>query len=191
MSLRTRALLLDAALDSLADVGYGNSSIRDIAARAGVTRGAQAHHFHTRAELFAQTIDHLAIRQRESIQERLQSMSASIAPADVLIDLISATFAGKLGKASIELYGSIVNDEDQRRTMLRVQHGVTVELLEICAGLIGPEIARDRLESTFWMTINMMRGTTVDEMLGRDEARRKQVVADWRQLAAIALGAAL
>ena len=101
---------------------------------------------------------------------------------------MTTTFSGKLGKASVELYVSIANEEDLRRNMLHVQHELTVQLLESCAELVGPDVPRDRLESAFWLTINLVRGTTVDEMLGRDAERRKRVLADWTALAAMALG---
>ncbi|WP_306361515.1 TetR/AcrR family transcriptional regulator [Nocardia sp. CC227C] len=185
-SLRTRALLLDAAIDSLAEVGYGSASIADITARAGVTRGAQLHHFHTRQELFAHAIGHLTQRQREAMQRRLRSLTGASAGA-VLVELVTATFAGKLGRAAVELYVGIANDRGLRREMLRVQHELTTELLDACAARIDSGITRDRLESAFWLTINLVRGTTLDEMVGRDRARRKQVLADWTELADTAL----
>ena len=64
-------------IDSLAEVGYASASIADITARAGVTRGAQLHHFHTRQELFAQTIEHLTLRQREALQRRERTLLLS------------------------------------------------------------------------------------------------------------------
>jgi AcrR family transcriptional regulator len=186
-SLRTRALLLDAAIDSLADVGYANASISDIAARAGVTRGAQVHHFRTRAELFAQVIEYLADRQRDALARRVDSAARAATPAEVIVELTAATFSGKLGKASIELFVAIGNDDALRRRMLGVQRELTADLIDACAGLIGPDVPRDRLESTFWLTIHMVRGSTLDEMLGRDLQRRKQILADWTRLAQVAL----
>ncbi|MEU0545009.1 TetR family transcriptional regulator [Nocardia sp. NPDC005978] len=179
-SLRTRALLLDAAIDSLAEVGYASASIADITARAGVTRGAQLHHFHTRQELFAQTIDHLTQRQREALQRRVRGL-APVSAGETLVELVIAPFAGKLGKASVELYVGIANERELRREMLRVQHDLTVELLDACAARI--DVPRPRLESAFWLTINLVRGATLDEMVGRDRVRRKQVLADWARLA--------
>lgn len=186
-SLRTRALLLDAAIDSLADVGYANASISDIAARAGVTRGAQVHHFRTRAEFFAQVIEYLADRQRDALQRRIESAARSATPAEVIVELTAATFSGRLGKASIELFVAISNDDALRRRMLRVQRELTADLIDTCARLIGPDVPHDRLESAFWLTIHMVRGCTLDEMLGRDLQRRKQIFADWTRLAQVAL----
>jgi AcrR family transcriptional regulator len=181
-SLRTRALLLDAAIDSLADVGYGNASISDIAARAGVTRGAQVHHYRTRAELFAQVVEYLADRQRDALQRRIETAPRSATPAEVIVELTAATFSGRLGKASIELFVAISNDDTLRRRMLRVQRELTADLIDACARLIGPDVARDRLESTFWLTIHIVRGSTLDDMLGRNPQHRKQILADWTHL---------
>ncbi|KQY33341.1 hypothetical protein ASD42_15840 [Nocardia sp. Root136] len=186
-SLRTRTLLLDAAIESLAEVGYAGASIADITARAGVTRGAQLHQFHTRGELFAQAIGHLTDRQREAMLRKAKAMPDGTSAGAVLVELVTATFSGKLGRAAVELYVGIANDAALRREMLRVQHELTVELLDRCAGLIDPAITGERLESTFWLTINLVRGATLDEMVGRDRVRRKQVLADWTALAEIAL----
>lgn len=180
-SLRTRALLLDAAIDSLAEVGYASASIADITARAGVTRGAQLHHFHTRQELIAQTIDHLTERQREALQRRTRTLAATASAGEVLVEYVTAPFAGKLGKASVELYVGIANDRALRRNMLRVQHDLTIELLDACAERI--DVPRERLEAAFWLTINLVRGATLDEMVGRDRLRRKQVLTEWTRLA--------
>ncbi|MFI1239685.1 TetR/AcrR family transcriptional regulator [Nocardia salmonicida] len=186
-SLRTRTLLLDSAIESLAEVGYAGASIADITARAGVTRGAQLHQFHTRGELFAQAIGHLTDRQREAMLRKAKAVPDGTSAGAVLVELVTATFAGKLGRAAVELYVGIANDAALRREMLRVQHELTVELLDRCAGLIDPAITGERLESTFWLTINLVRGATLDEMVGRDRVRRKQVLADWTALAEIAL----
>ncbi|MET8430321.1 TetR family transcriptional regulator [Nocardia sp. CA-151230] len=185
-SLRTRALLLDAAIESLAEVGYASASIADITARAGVTRGAQLHHFHTRQELFAQTIEHLTQRQGEALQRRERTLSRAASAGEVLVELVTAPFAGKLGKAAVELYVGIANDKDLRRNMLRVQHDLTIELLDACGRFI--DAPRERLEAAFWLTINLVRGATLDEMVGRDRLRRKQVLADWARLAEGMLG---
>ena len=41
----TQAKVLEAAIDALLDVGYARFTATDVAARAGVSRGAQSHYF--------------------------------------------------------------------------------------------------------------------------------------------------
>ena len=49
---QTRAALLDAALEVFSQKGYSATRLQDIAAEAGVTRGAVYHHFKNKAGLF-------------------------------------------------------------------------------------------------------------------------------------------
>ena len=55
----TRTALIGATIESLAEVGYAATTTREVAERAGVSRGAQTHHFPTKALLVAATIEHL------------------------------------------------------------------------------------------------------------------------------------
>jgi TetR/AcrR family acrAB operon transcriptional repressor len=53
----TRKALLDAALMEFADKGFHAAKLADIAARAGVTRGALYHHFADKTELYGTVLD--------------------------------------------------------------------------------------------------------------------------------------
>jgi len=48
----TKAALLSAARDLFGENGYGSTSLEDVVARAGVTKGALYHHFGGKAQLF-------------------------------------------------------------------------------------------------------------------------------------------
>lgn len=58
----TRGALLDATLEVLVEVGYARLTTAQVVARAGVTRGAQAHYFATKADLVVQALAHLTDR---------------------------------------------------------------------------------------------------------------------------------
>jgi hypothetical protein len=105
----------------------------------------------------------------------------------VLVALVVSTFAGEVGRASVELYVAIRHDDEPRWHMLRIQHDLTQDGLAIAARLIEPRTSRDRLASTFWMSVNLVRGTVVDDMLGRNPQHRKEILARWTDLAGVAL----
>ena len=58
-SLETRKRLRDATLDTIVDVGLPLVSTPKINARAGVSNGAQQHHYPTRAELIVAALEEL------------------------------------------------------------------------------------------------------------------------------------
>src|SRR5689334_19262086 len=56
----TRRALLDAAVESLIEVGFARTTTLEVQRRAEVSRGALLHHFPSKAELLVAAIAHLA-----------------------------------------------------------------------------------------------------------------------------------
>src|SRR3954466_5889986 len=54
-----RARLMDATIDCLVEHGFGGTSTTLISERAGVSRGAQLHHFPTKNDLVVAAVEHL------------------------------------------------------------------------------------------------------------------------------------
>jgi AcrR family transcriptional regulator len=183
--MRTRELLLDATIECLVELGYAKTSTTEICARAGLSRGAQLHQFHTKAELLAHAIEHLAEKQIE----RLRVVAAEIPPGSsqerALIELVWVTFSGPLAKATVELWIASAAEPELREQLLRVQREVTREAFEVCARTVeGPT---ERLESVFWLTINLIRGLTLDGMLGGNPGRLDHLLEQWKAIAESAL----
>ena len=54
-----RARLMDATIECLVEHGFGGTSTTLISERAGVSRGAQLHHFPTKNDLVVAAVEHL------------------------------------------------------------------------------------------------------------------------------------
>jgi AcrR family transcriptional regulator len=68
--------LLDAAVESLIEVGFARTTTLEVQRRADVSRGALLHHFPSKAELLVAAVDHLAeMRARE-----LKALSSQLPP---------------------------------------------------------------------------------------------------------------
>jgi AcrR family transcriptional regulator len=61
---RTQARLLEATMECLVDLGWSGTSTTEVARRAGVSRGAQQHHYPTKMVLVAAALEHLLEAQR-------------------------------------------------------------------------------------------------------------------------------
>jgi AcrR family transcriptional regulator len=75
-SLRTRARILDAAMNLFAEVGYHAATNAVIAEAAKLTRGAMLYHFSTREELVQAAVAHIDM-QRVRLLERAASAPAA------------------------------------------------------------------------------------------------------------------
>jgi AcrR family transcriptional regulator len=59
----TQTRLLDATIDCLVERGWAGTSTTEVVRRAGVSRGAQVHHFPTKDDLVLAAVEHLLERR--------------------------------------------------------------------------------------------------------------------------------
>lgn len=64
--------ILDATLQSLGETGYSFMSLQEIAARAGVSRGAITHHYVSRLDLTAEAIRYFVRWRQDQIAQAFQ-----------------------------------------------------------------------------------------------------------------------
>jgi AcrR family transcriptional regulator len=137
----TQAAVLDATIDCLVEYGYVNTTTTRIAERAGVSRGAQVHHFPTKAILVSEALARLARRRTELIRAQLRSLPSDEAGYGALLDLIWEDHTGALFDATLEMWVAARTDAELRTEMLRVEREVTETLWTVAEERFG-EIAR-------------------------------------------------
>src|SRR4051794_22424756 len=100
-SAAMRRRLLDATVESLVDHGYAGTTTTRVTQIAGVTRGAQVHHFPTRADLVAAAVRHLAALRTELAFDRLDAVRRAPDPLDAALDLLWEIHQGPIQYAAI------------------------------------------------------------------------------------------
>jgi AcrR family transcriptional regulator len=125
-SQATRALLLDATLASLEEVGYGRTSTVEVARRAGVSRGAHLHHFPTKAELVADAVRHLFARRHAEFLEAFRRLDRKTARLDAAIDLLWSMVRGPTFVVWLELVVAARTDPE----LARAVHALSREFQE-------------------------------------------------------------
>ncbi len=102
-SASTRARLLDATIECLHDLGYARTSTPEIARRAGLSRGAQLHHFPTKAELVTSAVEHLFTRRHEEFLHAFRARAPEQDPVEAAIDILWSMVSGPTFYAWLEL----------------------------------------------------------------------------------------
>lgn len=98
----TRARLVEATLDLLLSKGYAGTTTVDIAARAGLTRGALAHHYAGKDELVVEAFDrHLTIVTQEIRTYATLVRDGSLS-LDDFIDRVWTIFSGRFFMLTLE-----------------------------------------------------------------------------------------
>jgi AcrR family transcriptional regulator len=102
-SADTQALLLDATIESLAEVGYARTSTTAITRRAGVSRGAQVHHYPTKGDLVVAAVERVFAQLEASFTQRFRALPASERTLGLAVDELWAIFQGPAYPAILEL----------------------------------------------------------------------------------------
>ncbi|WP_026454066.1 TetR/AcrR family transcriptional regulator [Saccharomonospora iraqiensis] len=179
---RTRAALLDATIDCLVERGYARTSMQEVCARAGVSKGAVQHHFPDKARLMAAAVEHLTGRLTEQHAPDTTGLPEGPERVSAVIDLLWESYSGTLASAAMELWVAARTDPALREAMRPVDRALGRATLDRLAALVG-DLPRDRLETLYWLTVNLTRGLALDAELGGDPQRREQLLREWKRIA--------
>jgi AcrR family transcriptional regulator len=190
-SATTRQRLLDATIESLVEDGYAGTSTTAVCARAGLSRGAQLHHFPTKADLVIGAVAHLAKRRAA---ELLAEMPRRGSPDERLaraLDAIWASFSGPLFSAALELWVASRADRELRQSLVRFERQVGRAMSRLFAELAGPDSERTRdFGALLELTFHVMRGMALQRILRDDDTERRRLFEIWKRLVSESLGRA-
>lgn len=90
---RSRAAILDAAEQLFADRGYDATSLTEVGAMAGVSRGTPGYFFGSKAELYRAVLDRAFAEVREAVRAgRARALASSRQPEMILAGAVSDYF---------------------------------------------------------------------------------------------------
>ncbi|MGA2928750.1 MAG: TetR/AcrR family transcriptional regulator [Solirubrobacteraceae bacterium] len=70
-----RAQIVDAAIETLAEVGYANASLARIAARLDISKGVISYHFAGKDDLIAEVVSQVLQQARAYMQPRIEAQT--------------------------------------------------------------------------------------------------------------------
>ena len=136
----TRGKLLDATLRSILDVGYAQTTSRRVAELAGVSQGAQTHHFPYRVDLVGAAVERLAEQRIAELQRQAAQLpEASEARARAILDLLWGDFSSDLFAVVVKVWIAAADDPQLHERLVPLER----RLARVIAAAI-PEIVGDR-----------------------------------------------
>ena len=176
----TRTKLLDATIESLIEVGYHRTTTVEVGERARVSRGAQLHHFPSKADLLIASVEHLG-------QERSKEFDAQLAarlqrgddPIDVAVDILWAMFSDPLYWAVIELMIAARTDPELLEKVEDFEERIAESIRRDFVKLFGPQ--RRQAKLAVEMTVFFMRGLAMERIFRQNDARYAALVERWKK----------
>lgn len=160
-SAETRAALLQATVSAIHDLGYAAVTTAIISQRAGLSRGAFLHHFHTKAELMAAVVKMVFDDEMAQYQDIVQS-----AVMDRLSEwprILWSVLSRPSGIAVLEILQAARSDPDLARmvgpTQKAAEEGALQKMREAYGG--DEDTARAVMRLMVWA----IRGLTLSDMI--------------------------
>ncbi|MHA6784959.1 TetR/AcrR family transcriptional regulator [Pseudonocardia saturnea] len=177
----TRARLMDATVECLVERGWSGTTTTVVAQRAGVSRGAQLHHYPTREELVLAAVAHLGAARFTEARERAAELGPGRTAA--VLEMLAALHTGPLFRAMLELWVAARTDDALRAAVVPLEAEVGLETHRLTVELLGADESRPGVRAAIQQTLDLVRGLGVSALLTDDTTRRRHVLADWaRQL---------
>jgi len=174
-SRATQQRLLEATVECLVEYGWSGATTTVIAGRAGVSRGAQLHHYPTRAALVMAAVEHLAERRAAE----LRAEAATVEDPGRVVDMLAAAFTGPLFAAALELWVAARTDPELRDALVPLEVRLGREMHQLAVDLLGADESRPGVREAVQATLDLLRGLGVANLLRDDSNRRTVLLAVW------------
>ena len=187
-SAETRSLLLDTTIECLADVGYARTTSAEIATRAGLSRGAQLHHFGSKQQLVIAAMDQLYFVYEAQFRAALDNLPEGEDPASGAIQAVWDIMKGPMGHAYLELVATARVEPDLREPLqalvARMDSGVDTIFREYFDAAPGTEAMFDLV----WTAVfSLVEGLVIETIVRPVDPKVEMVIAMVKQFAPMAI----
>jgi len=182
-SAQTQTRLCEAAVDLLAEIGYERLTTSLIAERAGVSKGAQAHHYPSKDDLLVAAYGHL-LRRWDARREAFERAHGPLATMEQLLHYLWHDIFGRADYvASVEMMLAARHHPALRDRLRALLATWSVARNDTFRRLM-PMPGDDERRSTFLqLNLCVLRGLAVLSGLSADTSEEARVLALWTTLA--------
>ncbi|RSN23154.1 TetR/AcrR family transcriptional regulator [Amycolatopsis roodepoortensis] len=181
-SRTTRRRLVEAAVETIGELGWNGTTVALIAERAGVSRGAAQHHFPTREDLVAAAVEHVGEIQIVELRARAAELPSGRSRIERAVDMVLNLYSGPLFRAALHLWVAASTDESLRATLVPLEARVGREAHRVTVELLGVDESHKGVRELVQATLDLARGLGLANLLTDDTKRRKQIVAQWARV---------
>lgn len=173
-----RLRLMEATVDCLVELGWAGTSTTVVSRRAGVSRGAQLHHFPSKQALVVAAVEFLTERRRDEL-----AVAAGELPEQgrtrAILDVLAAQFVSPVFFAALELWVAARSDAELREAVGPLERRLGRETHVHALGLFDVEEDRGDNRALVQATLDLLRGLGLAASLSDDTKRRSAILDAW------------
>ncbi len=187
---RSRAMrlrLLEATLECLVERGYSGTSTTLVSERAGVSRGAQLHHFPTKNDLVVAAVEHLTQLRGDELLASLSESSDEVAPSTEaritrlrrVLAMLGEHFTSPVFTAALELWVAARTDEALLAAVGPLELRVGRETHRLTVAALGADESQPGVRELVQATLDLVRGLGLADTITDDAPRRRRILDHW------------
>lgn len=171
-AMRTR--LLDATIECLVAYGYAGTTTQRVAELAGVTRGAQIHHFRSKEDLVVAAIEHLAQQSAQGAIREFDRVQANPDLVSTVLDFLWQVHQGPMFIATLELWVAARTDAVLARQIKRVELVINSTVIAAISQLVPEHTAQREIRNVAYTAMDAVRGILIASFVDSDAERARR-----------------
>ncbi|WP_372736792.1 TetR/AcrR family transcriptional regulator [Nocardioides sp.] len=179
---RTRAMrarLMEATVELLVERGFSGTSTTLVSERAGVSRGAQLHHFPTKNDLVVAAVEHITEARGSELATAARALPKGRNRTRAVLKMLGDHFTSPVFTAALELWVAARTDEALLRAVAPLELRVGRETHRLTVELLGADESREGVRELIQATLDLVRGLGLANTITNDARRRGRILDQW------------
>jgi AcrR family transcriptional regulator len=168
---------MEATVECLAEVGFRRTSTTLISQRAGVSRGAQLHHFPTKNSLVVAAVAHLTDVRASELAAAARAVPVR-RTRDVL-RMLGDHVASPVFMAALELWVAARTDPTLHAAVEPLEQRIGRQTHRLTIDLLGADESRPGVRELVQATLDLVRGLGLAATISDDTERRGRILDQW------------
>jgi AcrR family transcriptional regulator len=177
-----RARLMDATIECLVERGFGGTSTTLVSELAGVSRGAQLHHFPTKNDLVLAAVEHLSELRGTELAEAAAGLPRGQRRTRAVLKMLAEHFTSPVFTAALELWVAARTDPALHAAVEPLEQRIGREIHRRTVELLGVDESRPGARELVQATLDLVRGLGLANTIGDDTARRERILDRWARV---------
>ena len=174
-----RARLLEATVDCLVERGFSGTTTTLVSERAGVSRGAQLHHFPTKNDLVVAAVEHLTEVRGAELGAAAAALPTGPRRTRAVLQMLADHFTSPVFTAALELWVAARTEPALLAAVEPLELRVGREVHRLSVELLGADESCDGVRELVQATLDLVRGLGLANTISDDARRRGRILDQW------------
>ncbi|MEQ7848478.1 TetR/AcrR family transcriptional regulator [Nocardioides kribbensis] len=179
---RTRAMrarLLEATVELLVERGFAGTTTTLVSERAGVSRGAQLHHFPSKNALVVAAVEHLTEVRGAELAAAAAALPTGRRRTRAVLAMLGDHFTSPVFTAALELWVAARTDATLLAAVAPLEQRVGRDAHRLTVELLDADEEQPGTRELVQATLDLVRGLGLADTITDDARRRARILDQW------------